>query len=205
MCAHEVVNSGKWSGGGIVRLDSALVRPSAADVAINFHVLKPVIEEFPDRVPSGYFLTDCIMWLDTLFKGQLLVGANTKLQIAAEEGVKIKKLVGAVRSLWRSSPAGNHPRVTQLKGLLRPSPSRSREEKEGSDCSDIEEAMPSDDDEVSPVPVQDGQDESDEAQEDRRDHDSLSASTLRLPGRVFWTRNTSFLSEKVSWFCSELF
>ena len=66
------------------------------------------------------------MWLDTLFKGQLLVGANTKLQIAAEEGVKIKKLVGAVRSLWRSSPAGNHPRVTQLKGLLRPSPSRSR-------------------------------------------------------------------------------
>ena len=50
MCAHEVVNSGKWSGGGIVRLDSALVRPSAADVAINFHVLKPVIEEFPDQV-----------------------------------------------------------------------------------------------------------------------------------------------------------
>ena len=65
--------------------------------------------------------------------------------------------------------------------------------------------MPSDDDEVSPVPVQDGQDESDEAQEDRRDHDSLSASTLRLPGRVFWTRNTSFLSEKVSWFCSDYF
>lgn len=54
----------------------------------------------------------------------MLVGGQSKLQLAAEEGVKLKKLVGAVRALWRSSPAGNHPRVSELKNMLRPSPNK---------------------------------------------------------------------------------
>ena len=79
------------------------------------------------QVPSGYFLTDCILRLDELFESKMLVGGSSKLQLAAEEGVKLKKLMGAVRSLWRSSPAaGSHPKVTELKEMLRPSPTRSR-------------------------------------------------------------------------------
>lgn len=62
--------------------------------------------------------------MDELFDSKLLQGAQTKLDLAADEGVKLKRLVGGVRSLWRSSPTGNHPHVTHLKQILRPSPSR---------------------------------------------------------------------------------
>lgn len=77
------------------------------------------------KVPSGYFLTDVMMYTDVLFKGRLLKGAASKLQLAADEGVKLKKLVQAVRNLWRASPHGNHPHVTELKNLMRPSPRKS--------------------------------------------------------------------------------
>lgn len=82
---------------------------------------------FCSKVCSGYFLTDCLLALDDLFQGKMLVGASgSKLDMAAEEAVKLKKLMGAVRALWRSSPSGQHPRVSELKGMLRPSPSRKR-------------------------------------------------------------------------------
>ena len=77
------------------------------------------------QVPSGYFLTDCILRLDELFKQRMLLGGD-KLDLAAEEGVKLKKLMGAVRALWRSSPSAHHPRVTEPKNMLRPSPGRQR-------------------------------------------------------------------------------
>ena len=74
-------------------------------------------------MPSGYFLTDVMMMLDQeFFAEKLLVGHERKLHLAAHEGVKLKKLVGAVRALWRSSPSANHPKVNQLKSLLRKSP-----------------------------------------------------------------------------------
>ena len=78
------------------------------------------------KVPSGYFLIDVVMMLDQeFFAEKLLVGHEQKLHLAAHEGVKLKKLVGAVRALWRSSPSANHPKVNQLKSLLRKSPSQS--------------------------------------------------------------------------------
>ncbi|CAK9089808.1 30S ribosomal protein S6 [Durusdinium trenchii] len=94
--AHSIINNDEWHGGSIVRLDSALCRPAAADVAINYHMLKPVITHSPDKVCSGYFLTDCLLALDDLFQGKMLVGASgSKLDMAAEEAVKLKKLMGA--------------------------------------------------------------------------------------------------------------
>ena len=47
--AHSIINNDEWHGGSIVRLDSALCRPAAADVAINYHMLKPVITHSPDK------------------------------------------------------------------------------------------------------------------------------------------------------------
>ncbi|CAK8994043.1 unnamed protein product [Durusdinium trenchii] len=130
LCAHNLIKNNEWKGGGIVRLDNALSRPSAGDVAINYHMLKPLITFSPDKVCSGYFITDCLLGLDELFEGKLLVdaadGGKRKVDIAAEEAMKLKMLMGAVRALWRSSPSGQHPRVSELKGMLRPSPSRRR-------------------------------------------------------------------------------
>ena len=125
MTVHHMLQNGEWKGGRIVRLESVLHRPCAADVAANFHYLKPILAFSPDRVPSGYFLTDVMLRLDDMFAGNMLLDPQnqlSKLDLAAEEGVKLKKLVGATRTLWRSSETGNHPRVTELKSLLTPSP-----------------------------------------------------------------------------------
>ena len=49
LCAHNLIKNNEWKGGGIVRLDNALSRPSAGDVAINYHMLKPLIPFSPDK------------------------------------------------------------------------------------------------------------------------------------------------------------
>ena len=63
------------------------------------------------------------------FHGKLLQQApgepaQTKLDMAAGEAVKLKKIIGALRTLWRSSATGKHPKVSELKDLLKPSPER---------------------------------------------------------------------------------
>ena len=105
--------------------------------------------------------------MDALLGDQLLQGPLSKLQLAADEGVKLKHLVGAVRALWRSSPTGNHPHVTHLKTLLRPSPQRQR----------ILAAADS------PAEAREMSDGEDSGLENVSDNDSiLSATTLELPG-----------------------
>lgn len=49
----------------------------------------------------------------------------TRADMAAIEGVKAKKLLGALRYLWRSSKEGGHdPRVVELKPYVKPSPKK---------------------------------------------------------------------------------
>lgn len=49
------------------------------------------------------------------------------MSLAGIEGLKMKKLVGSLRSLWRSSrERGHDDRITDLKSYLRPSPSPAR-------------------------------------------------------------------------------
>lgn len=85
------------------------------------------------KVPSGYFLTDAYLYLDLLLNKRLFKPkaadtkenkpAVTRAQLAGMEGVKAKKLLGGLRTLWRSSQNGAHdPRVVELKNFLQPSP-----------------------------------------------------------------------------------
>ena len=48
--AVEMIESGDWKGGAIVRLDRELVRPSANDVILSACLLKPALEVFPEKV-----------------------------------------------------------------------------------------------------------------------------------------------------------
>lgn len=48
--AHNMVTSGEWKGGSICRMDSVLQKPGASDIALNYHLLKPIVEHSPDRV-----------------------------------------------------------------------------------------------------------------------------------------------------------
>lgn len=80
-----------------------------------------------DQAPSAYFLTDAYLYLDILLKKRLFkpISPDTRNDMAGREGVKGKRMVGALRFLWRSAPEGAHdPRISELKAFLLPSPRR---------------------------------------------------------------------------------
>ena len=80
------------------------------------------------EVPSAFFLGDVFKYMDfKLFHGKLLKPVQKgedKLALAGREGVKAKRLIGALRYLWRSSKNSLDPRVSDLKSLLQRSPAR---------------------------------------------------------------------------------
>ena len=57
------------------------------------------------EVPSGFFLTDALLRLDTFLEGCLLVprADQTKAEMAGEESKKLKRLQGSLRHLFRNS------------------------------------------------------------------------------------------------------
>ena len=101
-----LIGSGEWKGGACVQLEDMISRPTASDLVVNYPWLKAFIKKCPDRVPSAFFAADCFLVLDQFYLGRLLVPqeeGSSKKTIAAEEGRKIKALVGYLRYLWRSS------------------------------------------------------------------------------------------------------
>ena len=74
-------------------------------------------------------LTDIYLELDRLCNRKVFKPTKTqsRIDLAAIEGCKTKKCLGALRTLWRSSgDRGHNDRVTHLKSLLVPSPRRGR-------------------------------------------------------------------------------
>ena len=83
------------------------------------------------QVPSAFFIADSFLYLDLLLNKRLFKpqpAANGKqavsrMDLAAGEGVKGKRLYSALRFLWRSSPFGGHdPRIVDLKQYIQASP-----------------------------------------------------------------------------------
>ena len=80
------------------------------DIAVNFVWLKPFVEAFPDRVPSGFLICDVVLMLNEFLMDKLLLpdDPNTPLtredqvEMAKEETTRMKKLLGALRYLWRN-------------------------------------------------------------------------------------------------------
>lgn len=77
-------------------------------------------------------MTDVILYADKILGNRLVQPpqGSDKTAFAADEAVKIKKLVQACRGLWRASSAGNHPRMTELKQIMKPSPQKEKEPKD---------------------------------------------------------------------------
>ncbi|CAL1163685.1 unnamed protein product [Cladocopium goreaui] len=106
-------------------------RPTFKDIAVNFVWLKPFVEAFPDRVPSGFLICDVVLMLNEFLMDKLLLpdDPNTPLtredqvEMAKEETTRMKKLLGALRYLWRNGPGSHDQRVADLKAILVPSPS----------------------------------------------------------------------------------
>ncbi|CAK9081172.1 unnamed protein product [Durusdinium trenchii] len=123
----SMIDDDGWHGGEIVQLESDMHRPSCGEIALNYPYLKGLVQNHPHSVPGGIYLTDVVLFLDSLLDGKLLVqrDGKTKKVLAGEEAERLKRLLGALRALWRSSPGGaHHPRVTELKSFLKESPKK---------------------------------------------------------------------------------
>ena len=78
-------------------------------------------------MPSAFYITDCFLYLDLILKKKLFKPSEgeTRKDLAAKEGVRGKRMIGALRALWRSSPVGGHDaRIAELKSYLQASPLR---------------------------------------------------------------------------------
>ena len=102
----QVLTAPEWSGGRLLQLADDTSRPAANDLILNFYWLKPVAAKFPTTVPSGFFCTDLFLYLHHLFMEGLFKVQNdgdTVRSLAAHEGNNMKRLLQALRFLWRSS------------------------------------------------------------------------------------------------------
>ena len=78
------------------------------DLGVNYNWLRPWAENFPAKIPSQFFVMDCWLELDRLLSCKLLLpmkGPATrdiKLERAKEETDRIKRLLSALRYLFRN-------------------------------------------------------------------------------------------------------
>ena len=130
------------------------------------------------QVPSAYFMTDVFLFLDRLLEGNLFrpkpKTTESKMSLAGMEGLKMKKLVGSLRALWRSSKKyGADDRITELKGYLRPSPSPQRHNEDDDDDSDDEEGGNRDEVHGVPAPIALDSDDDDDDDGDSKNEDPI--------------------------------
>lgn len=71
---------------------------------MNYVWLHPLVVHFKDRVPGGTVLTDIWLYLNHKCDGKLLPKPGITVEIqAAEEAGRCKRLLGALRYLYRNS------------------------------------------------------------------------------------------------------
>ena len=77
--------------------DEAHWTTSQIDLVRNRYVMQAVAEKYPSRVPSGFFLADCILYCDSQMDHLLIAPRSdnaTKLKLTRAESAKLKTLVG---------------------------------------------------------------------------------------------------------------
>jgi len=121
--AKQIVLAGDFGGADLVQVNSDLHRPSFKEIAANYVFLHPLVAKFPDHVPGGVLLTDIWLYLNRLLDNKFLCKpGTTPLAQAGVEASRCKRLIGALRYLYRNSVSSHHPRVSELKSMLQPSP-----------------------------------------------------------------------------------
>ena len=106
-----VLQDPEWKGGGLTQIKSEMGRPTSDDILVNFHWILPFARAYPRTVPSSLLCADVFLCLDRMMLGTLLRAppgasgelADQKKVLAGTEGANIKRLMGGLRYLWRSS------------------------------------------------------------------------------------------------------
>lgn len=112
----KILNKRKWK---TLIPNNDYPKVLSQDIAANYVWLRPLVETFPQSVPGGVILTDVWLYLDKLLDFRLLVKRDDeeqkeqqqqrpitkqdKQQQAATEAERCKKLMGALRYLYRNS------------------------------------------------------------------------------------------------------
>ena len=74
------------------------------DIAANFVWLRPLATKFSTHVPGAILLTDIWLYLNDLLDKRMLVKEGMSVQLqAGQEAERCKKLMGALRYLYRNS------------------------------------------------------------------------------------------------------
>ncbi|CAE7826675.1 hmu [Symbiodinium sp. CCMP2592] len=169
LAVRDLIEGPNWRGGAIVRLESDVARPSALEVSRHYFLLKPWVQALPTTVPSAFMITDTLLLLNQLLELKLfpVKPVESVINNAAAEAVKIKKLLQALRYLFRSSgsiadrftKAGKNSRFTRIADLkhdLRPkektpTPTKTEAKTEGDKAVDAEYLASIADEEAAPI------------------------------------------------------
>ena len=105
LAVHDLLAGDGWRGGPLLQLSNELARPTADDLVLNYPWILAFAEKYPSQVPSGFLCADVFLELDKLFEEKVFQPAapETKQSLAIAEGAKMKRLMGGLRYLWRSS------------------------------------------------------------------------------------------------------
>ena len=87
-----------------MRFGYGLLPAITQDIAANYVWLKPLATKFTTTVPGAILLTDVWLYLNDLLDKRLLVKPRVPVQLqAGQEAERCKKLMGALRYLYRNS------------------------------------------------------------------------------------------------------
>lgn len=106
LSVSQVLAAPEWSGGDLVQLEDTVTTPKAEDLVLNYPWLLPFVKQFRDRIPSQFFIADCMLYLDKTYNNRLLIPVEegaSKVSLAVDEAKKVKLLMSSLRALWRSS------------------------------------------------------------------------------------------------------
>ena len=77
-------------------------QPLHQEVGSNYVWLKPLVQEFQRFVPGSLVLTDILLYADGLLDGRLFPQEPKQTHVS-KEASRLKKLMGALRTLYRNS------------------------------------------------------------------------------------------------------
>ncbi|CAJ1372520.1 unnamed protein product [Effrenium voratum] len=145
--ACRLIRDESFRGGDLVYLPNALARPTYKELSRNYVWVRIWASQFPEKAPSVFLIADVLQRLDQKFAGNLLQHTDKcRAERAGEEAGRIRKLLSALRYLFRNGTGSPDPKVAELKGLLRPSPSsKARRMSKGSSLGDADTSASAED------------------------------------------------------------
>ena len=125
--AKTLLARSSWKGGPLISLvDKATWTVRERDLQNNMLWIREVARRYRDRVPSAFFLADCILQLDGRFDNKLLLVTQkdeTRQSLALADAGRLKKCLQYLRCLFRDAPEGARiPQIAELKTFLRKRP-----------------------------------------------------------------------------------